>query len=789
MAAFAMVGMGTFVSCDDYENDLTASLQGQVNGLESVVQTQITSLSDLISQVDAQVQQLEQNSTDMNYTLQGVKNTLRETQDQLSAAQSQLDGHETQIETLLQTSADLETGYNDLSGKVAAMNTALNNRIDSLGNVVKGLGVLPEQITGLIRDAAAALTLANYAQDLAKADSARIDEVVEQAAANLQTAKDYAQQAVDSACTKLREEFNASLDEIEAAYMKADSILRDSIDSLRTDVDSLRFDVDGLLEKYERLNQKIASLITGIIVQGAESPVFGYMNLPVDIRSNILATYYGTVSSNGVEFPTLNSTYYAFAEQAKDLKNLQLPFNGDKLLVDADEVLVNQQKSKLYLTVNPANVDFKGVEIELVNSIDEKAAGYELSELQHSDKLLTFGITRSGAPNFYESEATVTDPVAAKPNIDVTALKGVARNFLNRLTQGEAFDITEAVSVIYDNLNNVMPAYGVKISWDDADVDGNPTRNSVYSEYNVAATAIPALSYAFLKDGLDYTLPRIPTLESLGLELDHFNWEPVEGFPSEIETSVTLTIPDVHNVTLNGRPDVDLTREWGYLPDGTKYLANVNINGVDMSDVKVEIGETEETFYVTVPMDEFSDIIDQLNSQVSGMMGTINDLVDRLSGMVQSVDTKFIGRMNGFIERIEKLIQNPNQFLQICLLYENESGNFTQMTTEKMAPSIIKLGGAAEGAIALRPTSYTAEIFAPAYKKYVAVTNAWDLDGTTEISTEFANEGLNMNTVLEGSETNVVFQVDKPGIYEIVYSAVDFSGMVVTRTFYVKVVA
>ena len=46
-----------------------------------------------------------------------------------------------------------------------------------------------------------------------------------------------------------------------------------------------------------------------------------------------------------------------------------------------------------------------------------------------------------------------------------------------------------------------------------------------------------------------------------------------------------------------------------------------------------------------------------------------------------------------------------------------------------------------------------------------------------------------MNTVLEGSETNVVFQVDKPGIYEIVYSAVDFSGMVVTRTFYVKVVA
>lgn len=740
MAAFAMVGMGTFVSCDDYENDLTASLQGQISDLAPVVQEQIDSLSDLIARFESDSANVWNNIGDMKTAI--------------SDAQAKLNDNTTKIADLAQASSQLEASFAELSGKVNEVNSRL--------------GVLSDSLSDLVHDASRALALAEQ-------DSVRIDEVVSQAAANLEAAKEFARQEDAIVLGKL-DETNGRLDEIEAAYMKADSILRDSIDALRNDV-------NDLLAKYERLNQKIANLITGIVVQGAESPVFGYMNLPIDIRSNILATYYGTVSSNGVKFPTSDPTYYVWASQAK---NLELPLE-DAVSEDADAVLVNQQKSKLYLTVNPANVDCEDVEIELVNSRDEKAAGYELSPLKLSDKLLTFGVTRS-APNFYESEATVTDPVAAKPDIDVTALKGVARNFLNRLTKGEAFDITEAVSVIYDNLSNVMPAYGVKISWDDTDVDGNPTVNSVYSEYNVAATAIPALSYAFLKDGLDYTLPRIPTLESLGLELDHFNWEPVEGFPSEIETSVTLTIPDVHDVTLNGQPHVDLTKEWGYLPDGTKYVENVNINGVDMSDVKVEIGETEETFYVTVPMDEFSDIIDQLNSQVSGMMGTINDLVDRLSGMVQSVDTKFIGRMNGFIERIEKLIQNPNQFLQICLLYENESGNFTQMTTEKMAPSIIKLGGAAEGAIALRPTSYTAEIFAPAYKKYVAVTNAWDLDGTAFTPT-FANEGLNMNTVLEGSETNVVFQADKPGIYEIVYSAVDFSGMVVTRTFYVKVVA
>ena len=748
IAAFAMVGMGTFVSCDDYENDLTASLQGQISDLAPVVQEQIDSLSNLIARFESDSANVWNNIGDVNTAISDMKTAI-------SDAQAKLNDNTTKIADLAQASSQLEASFAELSGKVNEVNSRL--------------GVLSDSLSDLVHDASRALALAEQ-------DSVRIDEVVSQAATNLEAAKEFARQEDAIVLGKL-DETNGRLDEIEAAYKEADAILKDSIDALRNDV-------NDLLAKYERLNQKIANLITGIVVQGAESPVFGYMNLPVDIRSNILATYYGTVSSNGVKFPTADATYYVWSEQAD---NLHLPLEN-AVSEDANAVLVNQQKSKLYLTVNPANVDCEDVEIELVNSRDEKAAGYELSPLKLSDKLLTFGVTRS-APNFYESEATVTDPVAAKPDIDVTALKGVARNFLNRLTKGEAFDITEAVSVIYDNLSNVMPAYGVKISWDDTDVDGNPTVNSVYSEYNVAATAIPALSYAFLKDGLDYTLPRIPTLESLGLELDHFNWEPVEGFPSEIETSVTLTIPDVHNVTLNGRPDVDLTREWGYLPDGTKYLANVNINGVDMSDVKVEIGETEETFYVTVPMDEFSDIIDQLNSQVSGMMGTINDLVDRLSGMVQSVDTKYIGRMNGFIERIEKLIQNPNQFLQICLLYENESGNFTQMTTEKMAPSIIKLGGAAEGAIALRPTSYTAEIFAPAYKKYVAVTNAWDLDGTTEISTEFANEGLNMNTVLEGSETNVVFQADKPGIYEIVYSAVDFSGMVVTRTFYVKVVA
>ena len=73
-------------------------------------------------------------------------------------------------------------------------------------------------------------------------------------------------------------------------------------------------------------------------------------------------------------------------------------------------------------------------------------------------------------------------------------------------------------------------------------------------------------------------------------------------------------------------------------------------------------------------------------------------------------------------------------------------------------------------------------MFAPALKKYIAVTSA-----PSKAAQDYANKGVNMNQVIDGRCHNVVFQANQKGLYEIAYSAVDFHGYITTRKFYITV--
>ena len=103
-------------------------------------------------------------------------------------------------------------------------------------------------------------------------------------------------------------------------------------------------------------------------------------------------------------------------------------------------------------------------------------------------------------------------------------------------------------------------------------------------------------------------------------------------------------------------------------------------------------------------------------------------------------------------------------------------------------------------AIQLIPTSYTAEVLAPAFQKFIAVTNviapdfsvsAQSGDATCkELAETVNNPGNFMNTVIPGKQTGIVFAPDttkKGYIYEITYAAVDYNGFNVARKFYVRV--
>ena len=117
-----------------------------------------------------------------------------------------------------------------------------------------------------------------------------------------------------------------------------------------------------------------------------------------------------------------------------------------------------------------------------------------------------------------------------------------------------------------------------------------------------------------------------------------------------------------------------------------------------------------------------------------------------------------IGRINKFWDKfntfVEKVLDNVNYALQPCLLIQ-EGTKMSRANNHTYS-----------GEILLVPTSRTAEVFSPAYKKYVKVT----CDGA-EV------EGELLNKVIDGTVLAIPLKLESGKKYEIEYQAVDFTGV------------
>ena len=93
------------------------------------------------------------------------------------------------------------------------------------------------------------------------------------------------------------------------------------------------------------------------------------------------------------------------------------------------------------------------------------------------------------------------------------------------------------------------------------------------------------------------------------------------------------------------------------------------------------------------------------------------------------------------------LDKDLNKLLQITVLFENGEGEFSQLNATEGYGTKMKLGATAT----LYPTSYTAELLAPAYKKFVAVTKVTRDGAKIASAMKNANAQDDFNKVLDGS--------------------------------------
>ena len=575
---------------------------------------------------------------------------------------------------------------------------------------------------------------------------------------------------------------------LEAAFKAADKALEVKMQA----------QIDDIKTKLNKFFNTLINMLTGIELQATESPITGYENFSfLGAEAHILGTYYGTT-----------------------VKPIKL---GEEQVAKANQVLIDETSGEnagvIYATLNPSNVDFTGCTLKVVNSQGEEAPF--TATVVKSNRVLKYGVSRAGNSNLYAIKINLNEEnlEAAKTwtSSDAAALKDVAKNVLDKLRQPGTtrLNIGDAATTIARTFNNRLTAYALQAEQKYTDANGKEQTRTITSKMSLAATAIKPVSYNFLKDNetlKNLDLPSFPTIQSkLNFNDYKFNWTPIEGLGT-VKTSVTLKdMPDLDNikVTIDGvvqAPKVNVekatisfgkTELQGTITEDGKHVI-VDLSELEKNttaDVKVSIGDIkinpndvkvtldtsatkDMTYDVEIPMDEFNKIIDNINSQVGNMIGNVNGIIDKVQNYAEIIDGRYITGINNFIQKFENLLRKSNSLLQPAMFYVTNGGSWGQLARESEGASYLKLQGGKASTV-LVASSYTGEIFAPAFKKYVHVTS---------VPTGAHVTGTNLNKVIDGNLHKIGFEADKEGTYEITYEAVDYSGVKVAKKFYVKVV-
>ena len=778
-SALLVGGASTFVSCKDYDSDAAYEAQAQANKtIAQLIAQQAKDVEELNGKLDRikrcsctdehTIELIEQQIASNNKVIAELK---RQMTDNITNDQAVKNAIATlSKQTILGSYADLNTAiqnsqaYKDIMLKLAGNNSELADSVktiwgDLYGDTETGKVGITKKVDQLLEEMA-------YTKALAKADSQRIDTLSARLYTEIENATN---KVVDMIPTD--EDINHLIGSQLADYYTKTQI-DSKIKGLQGQIDTLKNSVDDILNLQ----------VSGITIQASESPITGYENTPFGVQVNFLGAYYGH-ADEGVKFAgqKLAST----------------------LISDADD-----NAGIIYVTVNPANVAPSAIHLKLVDS-QGNVAPYKL-EWANTDKILTAGVSRAVSTSnngFYAVKVSLDKESLNKAKVwtseDAQELKSVAKNLLNKLRHPKSTNLQlgNIASTINSTFNNRLKLYAVEATWTQRGTDGKLVEKKVTSAYKLAASPMSPLSFEFLKDGINVDLPSIPTLQSkINFDNYKFTWTPIEHM-GDVKTKVTLEgIPDVDNIKINGevwvpKPQVGVTivgkdQITGTLSEDGKTVnfdlsslgatADVTIGSVKINpnDVHVTVGKTSGKYDVTIPMDEFNKIIDNINNQVGNMIGNVNGIVDKVNKFSDEIDGQLISRINTYINKFENLLTKSNSLLQPAMFYRTNGGSFGQLARVAEGASYLKLNGS-EASTVFVASSYTAELLAPAYMKEITVDGGATLTAAGQSGSK---------VVLKNGQYKVGFKATKAGVYTITYNAVDYFGKPVSKKFFVKVV-
>lgn len=779
-SALLMGGASTFVSCKDTESDALYDSNGKV---AEVIAKQAKDISDLADKLKKETEKRESED-------QVLKNLIIEKATEIK----------TTADEALRLAQTNESKIGDLTGRVETLEGKLSSLLD-LSSKVDGLDREVQDLKtkfDSFRSCTCDFTTLNQNYETLKLeqeeDRKRII-AIEQGKSDLRTELDRINTTLDGkvdqrtfADLKRQVEDNerkistnkADIDElrnnfanyVERSYLtnnyytkaEVDNAIANASTALEAQISALE---TRLTTQLNSLFNAMANEVTGVILNRFYSPILGSYKDMMGTEARFLGAYYGYAEDN------------AFIGNEDIQKE-------DLLLDDAKD-----NAGSIGVYINPANKNFEGLKFKIVDSQGNVTPF--IATATKNDKVEHYGYTRADAenttPNYYLLKISVDpnrlDEVKTWTSADVESLKGVAKNILNKLKdRNNNLNLTEIANTLYKTFNNRLTEYHLALERNLTDGTNN-SLNVTIADKDFAATVIKPLSYKFLSGGINYDIKDIPTLESKGLYIDtsSLKWTDLNHI-ADINQKVEVDVPDASTMTIDDKKvKINASGELEWVDPNHKTNiedlkgVKVTVNNIAFEAGAVKYNTTKQAVTVTVSMKEFNNIIDQVNSQVGNMLGTVENLANKVNKFESTIDGNFINRVNNYIHKCNYWLDNANKFLQPAM-FATDGNNWVKLPTIASGATYVKMTNG-KANVLLLPTSYTLEYIAPAFKKYITVK---DPSGATVT-------GENIGKVISGNIHKAGFTATKEGVYTITYDAVDYTGgKAKTKTFFIKVV-
>ena len=568
------------------------------------------------------------------------------------------------------------------------------------------------------------------------------------------------------------------LNELENKY-KAVEGLKPRVEALESKVKSHTWDIADLQVDFANLeswaHEAFNNLVMSASIDATYNNFTGSINIP-GAEPMMLFSNYGTTAEAG-SFPSVKpkkgeQITWAAGDELGSGKNAKVAISEDG---NVNVTLNGGFAGYLYASVNrfipeqklqDSEIDSTSVfSFDLVDSRGDKVDGLMIANVEKdgapTNDLLTWGWTRAENNMFKFGVAyagsKASDFTPAK--IDLAKfkddLKAVWRD-RNRATGTSKQALGKLAADLYYNLatkNTNLPKYRLMISWQDkfaantlkadttVQLGVDSTKHFVTADGNILFAAFKPLGFNSGKALADKVGQGVATTNRVIDKLEPF----VDRILNRVKSQVNLKNLDesvFDNIKTNAAGNYVIV-----IPNGTVLDATANIK----TDHDVEI--------------EIDDIIAPMKSSFA----SVNDMIDSFKNVMAKINgTNFGNWLEKFTNKFNKVFaNNAQQMLEPVLLAIDKDGNVSRVSGIEAAPYEAKAGVE----LTLDPTSYSAEIFAPAYAKYVACDNI-TADG--------------FNEVLFANDVDLKFTPEAGKTYKIVYEAVDFTGVTRSHTYYIQ---